>query len=125
MITGVEVQIRPVRSRVAFAFCTSSATDLPLAVIRNIELRSRRFVPDAAFMNSVARNLLTRNVKYHFNRTTMRFMTFRAGIQHVTWNNVVVGQLPKMAIVVIVSNITFPGSHDRSPYNLRVMTYRT
>ena len=119
LITGVEVQIRMIRSKAAFAFCATTAADLPLAVIGNPKLRLRRFVPNPAFMNSVARNLLTKTVKYHINRTAMRSMTFDVGTQHCTWANVVIGQLPKMAIMGIVSNAGFSGVHDRSPFNFK------
>lgn len=77
----------------------------------------RRFEPAPAFMNSVAKTLLNNNVKYHINRVAMRSITFAAGMQHTNWSNVTMGQLPKMAILGLVSNSGFSGTHDKSPLN--------
>ena len=117
LITGVEIQIRLVRSRIKMAFCADTVEHLPNIAIRNPRLRMRRFEPAPAFLNSVAKTLLSHNVKYHINRVAMRSMTFGVGMQFVTWSNVTMGQLPKMAILGIVSNSGFSGTHDKSPYS--------
>ena len=117
LITGVEIQIRLTRSKTRMVFCADTDEHLPIIAIRNPRLRMRRFEPAPAFLNSVAKTLLTNNVKYHINRVAMRSMTFAAGMQFTTWSNVTMGQLPKMAIMGIVSNTGFSGTHDKSPYN--------
>ena len=81
LITGVEMQIRMIRSKVAVAFCADTTLHLPEIAIRNPKLRMRRFEPAPAFLNSVAKTLINNNVKYHVNRVAMRSMTFGVGMQ--------------------------------------------
>jgi hypothetical protein len=119
LVTGVEMQVKMSRSRTSFSFCAPDDAGLPSVYMRNPRLLIQKYIPSAAYLNSVAKTLLTRNVKYHYPRVTMRNTTFAAGLQSATWNNLVCGQLPKTMWLVLTTSSGFNGSATESPYNFK------
>ena len=116
LITGVEMQIKMQRARVPLTFCAATEADLPSLAIRNPRLLVRKYEPSPIFLNSVAKTLLTKTVKYHIERVAMRQTTFASGLQSSIWNNLACGQIPKTLIIGIVSSAGFNGSPTQTPF---------
>ncbi|HWY33611.1 MAG TPA: hypothetical protein VNX68_03125 [Nitrosopumilaceae archaeon] len=117
LITGVEMQIKMSRSRTNQCFCAATEANLPKVVIRNPRLLVRKYEPSPMFLNSVAKTLLSKTVKYHIERVSMRQITFPAGLQSALWNNVACGQIPKTLILGVVKSTSFVGTATETPFN--------
>jgi hypothetical protein len=116
LITGVELTIKMTRTRAKLSFCAADDNGLPTIGIRNPCIWIRRYVPSPAFSNAFAKTILTKSVKYHIPRGTIRTATLTQGLQSSVWSNVACGQLPKTMILGIVSNSAYTGSATETPY---------
>jgi hypothetical protein len=119
LLTGVEMVITLHRAKTSIAFCAATEAELPIVEIRNPRLKLWRIDPTPVFLSTVAKTLLTRTVKYHIERVSMRSLTLSPGVQHTLWCNLTIGQLPKTAIVGIISNSSYAGSIHKSPFEFQ------
>ncbi len=117
LICGVEMQIKMTRARTNLTFCAPTEGDLPTVIIRNPRLMVRKYEPSPTFLNSVAKTLLSKPVKYHIERVQMRQTTLSLGIQSANWNNLACGQIPKTVILGITTSSGFNGSCTETPFN--------
>ncbi|XP_055345161.1 uncharacterized protein F54H12.2-like [Paramacrobiotus metropolitanus] len=121
LITGVPLQIRFVLHKPEFYLrdWANPVTSEYRLFIRNPRIFVRRYVGVPEYMNAISKRLLTTTAKYPIERVLMRPIELPANIQSTVFNNIHIGQVPKVLFVAFATADAFNGTKKANPFNFQ------
>ncbi|XP_043476692.1 uncharacterized protein F54H12.2-like [Leptopilina heterotoma] len=117
LLNGVELRLRLVRSK--DAFCLIDPTGVSPLHIEEASLLVRRAKISPGVLIGHAKTLSSGTAKYPITRVEVKALSLHAGIHSETFDNVILGQLPKRIIIGFVDNTAFNGSRNKNPFNFK------
>ncbi|XP_053568362.1 uncharacterized protein F54H12.2-like [Bombina bombina] len=118
IINGVDLRIRLTRNK--DSFCLMSADPEPFKIqILQASLFVKRVQISAAVRIGHAQGLLAGHAKYTIDRVGLKVYSIAQGTRVCNFENLFLGQLPKLLIIGFVDNDAFSGAYDKNPLFFR------
>lgn len=118
LMNGVELRVRLIRAKDGFCLMDFAEHDYKVQIVE-ASLIVRRVKISPGILIAHAKTLAKTTAKYPLTRVEVKSFVLHSGILGETFDNVILGQLPKRIIIGFVENASFNGSRKRNPFNFQ------
>ena len=119
LLNGVDVKIRLVQSKDAFALMATGANPDFKIRIDEAALFARKAKLNPSVQMAHIRALEKATAKYPVRRVDCKVFSIPRGAMSHTHENVYLGVLPKRVVLCCVDNDAYNGAYDKNPFNMK------
>ena len=118
LLNGVDLRLKLTRNKDAFTLMSAAAGNYRI-VITKASLFVRKVRPAPSVLLGHTQALTRTNAKYPLQRVDVRTFTIPSGSRQGNLDNVVLGSLPSMCLIGLVTNKTYNGAYEENPFNFK------
>ena len=118
LINGVDVKIRLVRSKAAFALMALGNADYKITIV-NATLFAKKATLNPAVQMAHVKTLEKTTVKYPLRPVECKVYSIPAGALSHTHENLFLGTLPKRLVLCCIDNDAYNGAYDKNPFHAK------
>ena len=119
LINGVDVKIRLVRSKPAFALMAGGAAPDYKITITNATLFVKKATLNPTVQLAHIKALEKSTVKYPLRPVSMKVYSIPAGARSHTHENLFLNTLPKRLVLCCIDNDAYNGAYDKNPFHAK------
>jgi len=119
LIGGLNIKLEFIPHDPKFYLIADTDKVLPSVEFLDASLFVHRSKVSPLIVQAHERTLQKSNAKYPVCRSEVKTFTVNSGTFSANIDNIVSGQLPRRALVAIVSNSAFNGDYGKNPYNFK------
>ena len=117
LINGVDVKIRLVRSKSAFALMAGGVNPDYKIQIVNATLFAKKATMNPTVQMAHIKALEKSTVKYPMRSVECKVYSIPAGTRSHTYENLFLGTLPKRLVQCCIDNDAYNGAYDKNPFH--------
>ncbi|KAI0242984.1 hypothetical protein LSAT2_009527 [Lamellibrachia satsuma] len=119
LINGVDVKIRLVRSKAAFALMAGGPNPDYRITIVNAALFAKKATLNPTVQMAHIKALERSTVKYPMRSVDCKVYSIPAGARSHTHENLFLGTLPKRLVLCCIDNDAYNGAYDKNPFHAK------
>ena len=119
LINGVDVKIRLVRSKAAFALMAGGANPDYRINIVNVTLFAKKATLNPTVQMAHIKALEKSTVKYPMQSVDCKVYSIPAGARSHTHENLFLSTLPKRLVLCCIDNDAYHGAYDKNPFHAK------
>ena len=119
LINGVDVKIRLVRSKPAFALMAGGVNPDYKIQIVNVTLFAKKATLNSTVQMAHIKALEKSTVKYPMRSVECKVYSIPAGTRSHTYENLFLGTLPKRLVLCCIDNDAYNGAYDKNPFHAK------
>jgi hypothetical protein len=119
LLNNVDLRLKFIRAKDAFCLMSDAANATYRINLTHASLFVRKALPSPSILLAHNQALSKGNAKYPLQRVEVKTFTIAAGSLQGNLDNVVLGSLPSMCVVGLVSNSAYNGDFTKNPFNFQ------